>query len=444
MKIIRQIITILIAVALPFATYAEDLQARLSRHVEALCAPGMEGRKAGSDGETRAAEYLYDQLEAIGVTMLTGREGDTFTIVTEDGGRISSRNIVGILEGENPALREQYLVVGAHLDHLGFYTVTVDGQPQQRIYPGACSDASGIAALIETARILKESAEPCGRSVIFVGFGAMEEQFAGSRYFATGGGFSYINEVKLMINLDMLGRGGGSNPFEIYTSVESAHLQPLLGHVLKNESVTSHPTLHNGVVFPSDFLAFKQAEIPSLTLSTGIFREYRTVKDTPDLMLYDLLASQTLYASALVRSASHRAVILGSEADTEPGHAYALGDCDIPPQFFRGPVQSFLDKWVYKYLKYPREAVADGIDGFERRTDSKGGEYYRAVVSVAFIIEADGNISNVEIERGVSEALDAEALRVVETSPKWTPGQIDGKKVRTKIVIPVEFRLKKR
>ena len=120
---------------------------------------------------------------------------------------------------------------------------------------------------------------------------------------------------------------------------------------------------------------------------------------------------------------------LTAEGNVQEGKIYALNECDTQPQFFRGGVQTFLDNWVYKYLKYPREAVSEGIQG---------------IVNVSFIIEADGNVSNVAIERGVSEALDAEALRVVGASPKWKPATIDGKKVRTKVVIPVEYRLKKR
>ena len=107
-------------------------------------------------------------------------------------------------------------------------------------------------------------------------------------------------------------------------------------------------------------------------------------------------------------------------------------------------MQSFLDNWVYKYLKYPREAAASGIQGFERIVDKNGNESYRAVVQVSFIVEADGNVSTVQVERSVSEALDSEAVRVVSASPKWKPGTLAGKKVRTKIVIPVEYHLKKR
>ena len=99
---------------------------------------------------------------------------------------------------------------------------------------------------------------------------------------------------------------------------------------------------------------------------------------------------------------------------------------------------------MYKYLRYPKGAITEHTEGFEHTTNKKGDEILRAAVYVSFVVEADGNVTNVTVERGVNDSLDDEALRVVEASPKWKPGVVDGKKVRTKIVIPVEYRLKKR
>ncbi len=443
MKFYRILLAVVLLAALPNMAAADSLQDNLRRHVERLCDPSLLGRKAGTSGERLAAGYLYDCLEEIGVSMLTGRDGDTFTIVCSDGSRIESANIVGILEGEDQNLREEYIVIGAHLDHLGSYSVNVDGVPQERIYPGACSNASGIASLIEAARILKDNAGLRRRSLVFVGFGAMEEQFAGSRYFASEGGFGQIANVKMMIDLDMLGRGGSTNQFEIYSPLQSGTLTSLINYVAANESVTTRPALHSGWVFPSDFLAFDQAGIPCVTFSTGTFREYRTTRDTPDMLLYDNLAAETVYIAAFSRSVACK-VSLMENGSAVSGRLYALNECDVQPQFLRHDVRYFMDNWVYKYLKYPKKSVTENTEGFERTTNKRGEEILRAVVHVSFIIEADGNVSNVAVDRGANDALDDEALRVVEASPKWKPGEVDGRKVRTKIVIPVEYRLKKR
>ena len=81
---------------------------------------------------------------------------------------------------------------------------------------------------------------------------------------------------------------------------------------------------------------------------------------------------------------------------------------------------------MYKYLKYPEAAIERNLQG---------------QVLVSFIIEKDGSVTNVEVERGIDELLDDEAVRVISISPKWIPGKIRGEKVRTRMVLPVEFRL---
>lgn len=114
--------------------------------------------------------------------------------------------------------------------------------------------------------------------------------------------------------------------------------------------------------------------------------------------------------------------------DGEPG-LYGPRDVDKAPQFFHGDERRFLEQWVYNYLRYPDYAVSQGISG---------------TVMVSFVVEADGEVTNVEIVRGVHESLDQEVIRVVSASPKWKPGQLSGRKVRVKYTIPVEFRLEKR
>lgn len=83
-----------------------------------------------------------------------------------------------------------------------------------------------------------------------------------------------------------------------------------------------------------------------------------------------------------------------------------------------------------KYLKentvYPKSAKEDSISG---------------KVYVRFIVEKDGSISAVEILRGVNEALDAEAMRVVGEMPNWTPAESEGKRVRSYVIIPINFEL---
>ena len=125
---------------------------RLEDHVTYLSSVSLEGRMAGSPGETAAAEYMYDCLYEAGVTMLSPRSGQDFSIVSE-GDTVFSRNIVGIVEGYDSILRNQYIVIGANLDHIGTNILTVDGRPVRQIFPGANDNASGGHGMVDLFHI---------------------------------------------------------------------------------------------------------------------------------------------------------------------------------------------------------------------------------------------------------------------------------------------------
>ena len=401
----------------------------LRRHVEALSSDELDGRLAGSEGERAAARYLYDALCDAGVLMLTDSLGQDFRIAG-DGGEIASQNIVGIVEGADPELREEYIVVGARYDHVGTHVLTVNGEPVRQLYPGADANASGVAVLVEVARMVSQYRGLFRRSVLFVGFGAGEQGMAGSWYFVNRA-FEQVRQVKAMVDLDCLGRSGESNPLRCFTQLgaidrnylfDKTHEQP----VVVRPSVVQEPPLS------SDFLPFYERGIPVFLFTTGPAREHRTVRDTPRQLDYPAMeaACNYLYHFLLVLAAQDEV----STADKDPGkqarraeRIYAASDCDVRPQFFHSNEKHFLQSWVYKYLKYPVRAIEQNLQG---------------QVLVSFVVEKDGSVTNVTVEHGVDELLDDEAVRVVEVSPKWIPGQIKGEKVRTRLVVPVEFRLK--
>ena len=98
------------------------------------------------------------------------------------------------------------------------------------------------------------------------------------------------------------------------------------------------------------------------------------------------------------------------------------------PTFKGGDLNAFRN-WVQGKLRYPQIAQENNITGR---------------VLLQFVIEKDGSVTDVRVVKGVSEELDAEALRVVKASPKWKPGRVNGNRVRTSLTIPVEFKLEKK
>ena len=88
----------------------------LKEHVAYLSAAQLEGRKAGSEGEQMAAEYLSARLAQYGVDILSG--GSSFSLARE-ADTLTSRNVVGLIQGWDPSLNDHYIVIGARMDNLG-------------------------------------------------------------------------------------------------------------------------------------------------------------------------------------------------------------------------------------------------------------------------------------------------------------------------------------
>lgn len=413
------------------ALYDSETVTALKSHVRYLSAAQLEGRKAGSEGERMAAEYVREQLKESGVDVLTMSTGDTFGIRMENGDTLTSQNVVGYVQGYDKELRDRYVVIGARLDNLGTMTMTVDGRKVERIYYGANGNASGLSMLLELAEKVRTNSIMFRRSVIFVALGASSQSYAGSWYFLNRG-FADVANIDAMINLDMLGTG--YNGFYAYTS-SNADLNHLLRDI-GNDLQPVLPQVTAAEPYPSDHRAFYSMEIPSVMFTTGRYQEHNTDKDTQAIIDYEGMERELEYIYNFTVSLTNTDASLSFSPENVPSRDVSYDDvvpyydCDQRPTFLNSSdPRVFLEKWVYQYLKYPESALRDGIQGR---------------VMVDFIIEKDGKITDVRIVKGVSEELDAEAIKVVSASPKWKAGRVDGNKVRASLTIPIEFRLEKR
>ena len=417
-------------------TAYEDLDdsetvAAFKSHVRTLSAAHLEGRKAGSEGEKEAAAYVEQTFKEYGIDLLTPSGGDIFGIRKENGDTLTSRNVIGYVEGYDRKLRNDYIVVAARLDNIGTMTVTVDGKPVERVFYGANGNASGLAMLVELARMVKTNSIMFRRSVLFAAFGASNETFAGAWYFLNRS-FPETDRIDAMVNLDMVGTG--YHGFYAYTG-SNADMNAVI-NTLSGELQPIRPELVSGEIYPSDHRAFYAKEIPSVVFTTGRFPEHNTDRDTQSIIDYETMERELEYVYNYVYALANlnEAPSFRPVQRTERGPSYddvvAYYDCDQRPIFLNSADPSqFLERWVYQYLKYPESAIINGIQGR---------------VMVEFIIEKDGKVTNVRVVKGVSEELDAEAVKVVSASPKWKPGKVNGNKVRTSISIPVEFRLEKK
>lgn len=411
--------------------YDSENVAAMKAHVRELSAAHLEGRKAGSEGETQAARYVESMFKEYGVDLLSPSGGDVFGIMREDGDTLTSRNVTGYVEGYDKTLRNRFIVVGARLDNLGTMTMTVDGQPVEKIYFGANGNASGLSMLVELARMVKTNEIMFRRSVLFVAFGASSETFAGSWYFLNRS-FSEPESIDAMINLDMLGTG--YNGFYAFTS-SNADMNAIANQ-LSDELHPIYPEVVASEAYPSDHRAFYAKEIPSVMFTTGRYPEHNTDKDTQSIVDFEIMERELeyIYNYLLTLANQNEAPsfrpVRKSDDVSSSEDVVSFYDCDIKPMFLNSQdPRQFLEKWVYQYLKYPEAALVNGVQGR---------------VMVEFIIDKDGKVTDARVVKGVSDELDAEALKVVSASPKWKPGRVNGNKVRTSITIPVEFRLEKK
>ena len=111
-----------------------------------------------------------------------------------------------------------------------------------------------------------------------------------------------------------------------------------------------------------------------------------------------------------------------------PRHAEEWAKAQAPDQWptFKGKDTDAFSAWVTAHLKYPKDAKAAHIDG---------------TVKVKFVVGSNGGVQEVEVLQGAFPSLDAEAVRVIKSSPKWKPGIKDGKPVRVTYTLPVIFVL---
>ena len=401
----------------------------MKEHVGFLASAALEGRRAGSEGEQEAADYVAGVFESYGLDLLGSEQETRFGLKQESGDTLTSRNVIAYIPGYDPDLREHYIVIGARLDNLGLSTYSVNGESRERIYYGANGNASGLAMLLELSRMLSASSVLLKRSVIFAAFGSSLESGAGAWYFLNR---SFpAEQVDAMIDLDMVGTG--SNGFYAYTSSN-----PDLNRLLEQVNGTLQPVLPELVSrepVASDHRIFYDREIPSVLFTTGMYPEYNTERDTPSILEYDEMERELEYLynfSIALVNGRKPAFREAERPDDEAASRDAISfyDCDVKPSFFRSnDPADFLKRWVYVYLRYPQSAVDEGVQGR---------------VLVNFVIDEKGKVRDVKVARGVDPRLDAEAVRVVAASPDWKPGVLRGKKVKTALSLYVEFRLEKK
>lgn len=197
-----------------------------------------------------------------------------------------TRNVVMLLPGEDPLLKEEYVVLGAHFDHLGMGGAGSSSRAVDTVgvHHGADDNASGVALMIELAEKFAATEGSHKRSIIAIAFSGEEMGLLGSKYFAENPGID-LSKVNAMINLDMVGRLRDSSKTLQIGGVGTA--EGLKDLVMKSiDTNIVRLTLSEEGYGPSDHSSFYGKNIPVLFYTTGAHLDYHTPDDTWDKLNY--------------------------------------------------------------------------------------------------------------------------------------------------------------
>ena len=295
-----------------------ELAKRLRTHVEYLAGPKLSGRKPGTPGNRAAADYIAARFGEVGLVALpsVGSYGQQISPALGD-------NLIGLRPGTSPDSAAPWLLIGAHYDHLG-------GQ-----YLGADDNASAVAILLETARILPRLPH---HHLLFVAFNAEEPPFIrtpnmGSQYFVDHlpqeiGSPSHLHTAIIM---DLMG-GVHWEPLRDVVFAAGSEKSPGLARRLKEMTQASgarleargqnlpvSPIAHSplplavlplglhlveeipviGQVSFSDYDSFRNASVPFLFLSSGRTPRYHQPSDLPDTLHYERMAATVKWLANL-------------------------------------------------------------------------------------------------------------------------------------------------
>jgi hypothetical protein len=262
--------------------------------VGVLAADSLEGRRTGTPGGTRAARFLAERMRSYGLEpggdssyfqrvpyeIVTGAEGERLRLARGGSGdslparQITDYNVIGLIRGSDPSLRDEAVVLGAHFDHVGI-GVPVEGDS---IYNGADDDASGVAAVLAAARALAKA--PGRRTVIFLLTSGEESGVLGTQWYLERPTVPLSSTVA-DLQVEMVGRpdslAGGPGKLWLTGYGRSTMGERLTAAGLP---VVDDPRPEFRFFERSDNIVFAMRGIPAHTLSSfGMHQDYHKPSD---------------------------------------------------------------------------------------------------------------------------------------------------------------------
>ena len=301
---------ILLSLAFAFViqTYAQK-QDDMRQTVEYLASQELGGRFPATFGDTLASEYIVGKLRSLKFKpVIKGKKKTGYYHNFTYGKEVerTTHNIIAVLPGKDKHLKNEFIVVGSHYDHLG---LGGQGSGSRRpdtlgVHPGADDNASGDAVVLELAKYFNKVRAK--RSIIFAFFGAEEQGLVGSKAFLEWMKQADDKRINLpkdkngivaMVNLDMVGRMR-DHAMSVSGTGTSSEFKAIAEQAaeLTNLNISCTPDGYG----PSDHASFVAADIPVLFLTTGGHMEYHTPDDVPSTLNYDGMQQTLAFSQELI------------------------------------------------------------------------------------------------------------------------------------------------
>lgn len=321
----------------------------LSAHVHYLASPELEGRAVGSKGKALATTYIQQQFQQAGLKPFQGSYLQHFELKFSLAW-VQATNIIGMIEGTDPVLKDEYIVLGAD------------------------DNASGVAAIIELAKYFKKKENKPRRSLLFIAFDAEESGLLGSKHFVDHLGKDTLSNIKAMFSFDMVG---------MLEANKGLHLKGI--GTLKNgkETAQNHANslkllnTSKEIEERTDTEPFGSKGIPAIHVFTGSKSPYHKPEDKAELLDYPGMATVSHYIADLVTDLGNQSELL------------AISSFKERRQNPKRPVQRFRSGMVLnigsgRHL-YPDEFY-DAKSTFALST----GLYFNYHLSRAFRVQVEG------------------------------------------------------
>lgn len=270
----------------------------LNAHVSYLASEQLEGRGLGTDGKDLAKAYIKKEFESAGLLAMGEDYFQEFHLKMSMVW-VKATNVVGMVEGTDALLKNEYIVIGAHYDHMGYEM----RKGTKVIYPGADDNASGVAAIIELAKYFNKSGNKPKRSLIFIAFDAEESGLLGSKHYVETIDAELRNQIKVMFSFDMVGMLEANKGLDLKG----------IGSLVNGEEIakkhTDGITLLNtsaSIENRTDTEPFGDKGIPAIHVFTGTKSPYHKPEDKADLLDYEGMTKVVDYTAKLISDISNQ------------------------------------------------------------------------------------------------------------------------------------------